>query len=643
MSLDTDSGPRPHLVALRDALQGMWDDLALTASPELESWRRALESRLLTPLAPDAPLVVAICGGGSAGKSTLFNHLAGTCLSPVGGRAGINRRVLVGLHPTLRERAAQWLPALHPDAAAFEPYAGPNGLTVAGPPQLAVSTQLPPRVVLLDTPDFDTGAAGAYANREATARALEAADVLIYIFTNATYSNRDNTDFITTVLTGIGRRRCMLVYRAYPSFSADEVREHAMTVAGNIYGQDAQRYLLGIWRADESNAVAAGSAPPSLRPLAGDGIDLITALTRLDPQPLRLELLRSVLADILKQAQRFADEGQRQREALLEYARRLRAAEACAARGALHRFPADAVMRRFVSLWLATDPPHVRAMRATGRVLDLPVRALIAVARRAGAAPPSPAGSRQTEEAARMAADLAAAATRLRLEAAAQILGASADAFTPPHAASDPGLAMIGDAPAPQATDLAPIAAPAAVRAAQQRMAQADWPACLETLQRRGAEIFLASGIDAELRDLVDRFRHGMGLWDQVRQTFSALLNVLPATAAVTYILATGDPVGAAGLKVKLAGLFGLHDLYALVALPATSGLKQADRAQIDALLGPVAQAWLASKLQALRDLLHESISGPVLQAADQAAAHAGQRQAIIAQALAACRQEPAA
>ncbi|WP_419661229.1 uncharacterized protein Dvar_16570 [Desulfosarcina variabilis str. Montpellier] len=40
-----------------------------------------------------------------------------------------------------------------------------------------------------------------------------------------------------------------------------------------------------------------------------------------------------------------------------------------------------------------------------------------------------------------------------------------------------------------------------------------------------------------------------------------AMLNVIPATAAVIYVLHTGDPVGAVGIKVKLTGLFGLNDL----------------------------------------------------------------------------------
>ena len=86
--------------------------------------------------------------------------------------------------------------------------------------------------------------------------------------------------------------------------------------------------------------------------------------------------------------------------------------------------------------------------------------------------------------------------------------------------------------------------------------------------------------------ELAREQRARMTTVDQIRQTFSAMLNIIPATAAVTYVLHTGDPVGAVGIKVKLAGLFGLNDLYALVAIPATAGMKKADLKQLEALLG---------------------------------------------------------
>jgi nicotinamide riboside kinase len=72
----------------------------------LRAWTHALDVKLLPKLHPDFPLVVAICGGGSAGKSTLFNSLVGRPVSPMGGRAGLNRRVLAALNEPTSGRMA---------------------------------------------------------------------------------------------------------------------------------------------------------------------------------------------------------------------------------------------------------------------------------------------------------------------------------------------------------------------------------------------------------------------------------------------------------------------------------------------------------------------------------------------------------
>ena len=148
----------------------------------------------------------------------------------------------------------------------------------------------------------------------------------------------------------------------------------------------------------------------------------------------------------------------------------------------------------------------------------------------------------------------------------------------------------------------------------------------------------LSAVTEGELRGLADEFRSRMGFKDKLTQTFAALLNVLPATVAVTYILHTGDPVGAAGIKVKLSGLFGLHDLYALVALPATSGLRKTDRKQLEALLAPIAQTWFKSKAAALQALFAEHLTGSVLEYGQDLIDRSGRDLARIEAALARIR-----
>ena len=133
----------------------------------------------------------------------------------------------------------------------------------------------------------------------------------------------------------------------------------------------------------------------------------------------------------------------------------------------------------------------------------------------------------------------------------------------------------------------------------------------------KDAIIGISEHIERDLVRLADQFRQKTGFMLQVRQTFSAALTVLPATAAITYILSTGDPAGAAGIKVKLTGLFGLKDLYALVAIPATTGLKRADRKQLEALLAPITRTWLDDKLNTIQALFEEKVTGEIFSTAD--------------------------
>jgi hypothetical protein len=83
--------------------------------------------------------------------------------------------------------------------------------------------------------------------------------------------------------------------------------------------------------------------------------------------------------------------------------------------------------------------------------------------------------------------------------------------------------------------------------------------------------------------------------------------------------------MNAAGIKVKLTGLLGLHDLYALVAIPATAGLSKTDQQQLDLLLKPLVQAWLENKYTTVQTLFEQQISGNLLEAAHATAARIDQ------------------
>jgi hypothetical protein len=573
---------------LRDCLPRAAADLTLDLGEGFGHWCRTLDRKLLPRLSPDFPLVAAICGGGSTGKSTLFNSLVKSRVSPTGGRAGLNRRVLIGT-AAMQAKPAPLMEHLGlAFGAAPQPLASPDQLLTPGDPLYCISSSLPAKVLVLDTPDIDTGAQGIYTNRDMARLSLEVADLFIYIFTNATYNNRDNTDFIARMFTGMGIRPCYLVYRVYPSFSHEEVLAHARTVAQHIYGRGrtALENVLGIFRADEDNAVAAGNRPMALKPVGGARAGLSEALEGLDPGPMRSRLLGAMFEDAVRQAAIMGAQVKGFKSELDQYAQALEETQDQCVQTALSHFPADRVLRRFAGIWQESDPGHIKIMRRTGKVVEWPLKTIVKTVRhfkKDDRSLPPPATEQDLER--RVEMDLLASANQLHQKCLETRLSLGSRS----------------------------IACPVVVRPAQEELGGEPWQPVLELILARKNEVLdWNQQLDSELRRLADQLRARMSLVDQIRQTSSALLNVIPATAAITYILHTGDPVGAMGIKVKLTGLFGLHDLYALIAIPATAGMSKADRRQLEMLLAPLARAWLAHKLNLVRELFETHISGRI-------------------------------
>ncbi len=617
-----DEGTINALVQLKNDVQTLAGDAAMVDRGVVDEWTSAINTRLLPRLMPDFPLVAAICGGGSAGKSTLFNTLAGETVSPTGGRAGINRRMLIALGSAHRDVSGVAEAIFDPFQCSPRSLEQPDDLTTPGDPLLFYSDSLAPGLALVDTPDFDTGAKGDYQNRDMAERALSAADVLIYIFTNANYNNRDNTDFIARMLTSVGTRTCFLVYRVDPAFSDSEVNEHAGTVARHLYGNGAGEHVLGVYRALEDNRVAAGQMPATLIPVSEHGTGLLDALKRMDPRQVRGELHQSIFGAVIEQAEGFLKAtGDACRHQDL-YLKALQTVQQSCVQDAVGHLPMDAVVRRFAELWQATDPKHIKFMRKTGKVVGSPVQLMMRLANWVD-------GKKQKGKMP-AAGDLAAAMETDFVRSAGRLRKAAVDpALTIRLPVSDPvmvdlkelarqldGRTGVSEKTADAgATELC-IPLPAGFARAQQTLKESDWQALVDDmLGKKDVVLSLTKDLENELKRLVADQRSRMTATDQIRQTFSAMLNVIPATAAVTYVLHTGDPVGATGISVKLSGIFGLNDLFALVAIPATEGMKKADLKQLQGLLGPVARAWLVHKLKAIEALFETDITGPMLTA----------------------------
>jgi len=629
------------LERLRHDIPSLAEVLKLGDQTEINSWINIIDAKLLSRFAPDFPIVAAICGGGSSGKSTLFNSLLGEKLAPTGGRAGMNRRVLFSV-PADRLKQTDFISNLvEPYDTTPAPLQDKDDLFVPGNPLYVPHQSEFRNLILLDTPDFDTGAKGSYTNRDVTQKALEASDILIYIFTNSNYNNRDNTDFISRMLTGIGRRKCFLIYRVYPSFTEQEVHEHAMIVARGIYGDEAHKYLLGIYRTDEDNHVAAGEKFMTLLPLDSRDPSFWEALESIDAHHLRFELHASILKDALKKSEKLLDTASISLDELQLYLDTLQTVQSQCVHEALKHFPMDRVMRRFARLWSKTDPSHVKVMRKTGALIELPLKVVLGAASwtKQQLYSETKKESSVKDFADKLDEDLLTAVTDMHHHAVSPQISVNNTSKDPVAkrmletievVRARKGLTKSQNPHADTSGDGAAynfvVESHPAVFSEQEKLRNKDFKSVLQSILAHRDEVAgISHAMEKDLKNLADHFRSKMNLWAKISQTFWALMNVLPATVAVTYVLSTGDPVGAAGIKVKLTGLFGAKDLYALFAIPATTGLKKADQKQLETMLGPIVETWLSHKLKIIQELFEAHISGGIIRAADKSISDANQ------------------
>ncbi|HEX5825055.1 MAG TPA: GTPase domain-containing protein [Candidatus Limnocylindrales bacterium] len=119
----------------------------------------------------DAPLLVLLLGPTGAGKSTLFNTVAGRPASPTGVLRPTTRVAVVLAHPD--------------DQAAIR--AGALAGIAADRVRLIGDASVAPGLALVDAPDIDSIE---HANRELADRLVEAADLAIFVTTATRYADR---------------------------------------------------------------------------------------------------------------------------------------------------------------------------------------------------------------------------------------------------------------------------------------------------------------------------------------------------------------------------------------------------------------------------------------------------------------------
>jgi hypothetical protein len=211
----------------------------------------------------DAYLIVGIVGPNNAGKSALFNSLVGRKLSPSVPTGGATRRLVGAAHPSLlaKLRAEPTLARfrLRPFGsetatdAPLQPAEDPAELLVAEEPHL------PPMLMLIDTPDFDSILED---NRIASESLLAVADLIVAIVTRHSYQNKAVVLFLERWLRH--GRPWMLVYNE--AIDAGIARTHASKLAADV----GTAPMAAFW-APHSLAVQEERAPLDPMLLSLDG------------------------------------------------------------------------------------------------------------------------------------------------------------------------------------------------------------------------------------------------------------------------------------------------------------------------------------------------------------------------------------
>ncbi len=232
----------------------------------------------------DAPLLILILGPTGAGKSTLFNTLAGRAASPTGVLRPTTRQAVVLVHPDGR------------DALLEGSLAGLDRSQL----RLVEDQAIGSGIALVDAPDLDSIE---HANREMADHLIEAADLCLFVTTASRYADRVPWAVLSRV-----RERGLPLIVVVNRIPAGEVERGELLA-------DVERLFVEAGLAD---AVATGtSRAPGPPTHAAPRVELV-AVEEGDVEPPTEALRAAAIAPI---SQRI-EELQRDRTARIELAAR---------------------------------------------------------------------------------------------------------------------------------------------------------------------------------------------------------------------------------------------------------------------------------------------------------------------------------
>ncbi|MBR2838870.1 MAG: 50S ribosome-binding GTPase [Kiritimatiellae bacterium] len=575
-----------------------------------------LRGKVLPLIRNECPLLVAVTGGGSVGKSTLFNLLAGGKFSGVKFKAGYTRRTLAAIHPSVANRndRMELLFELFKKNAMPVPLKSPDEMLEPGDPLYVESGNIPERMAVLDTPDFDTGSREAFVNRDAAEEILAASDVLVYLFTNQTYNNKANTDFVRNAISGIGRRKVVLVYRCSAAYPDDEVVEHMDEVLRNLFpgAANPRSEALGLYRVDESDDVAMGVADPTIRPLSG-GPDIMSLMAGLDISEVRKDNLRSRCEDIVREMAEALEKASVRRLELIAYRDSVRAVVSLAVLDGLRNFPQGPLMEQFIKCWRAAQPALVRVAHWGGRKISSGAKWLRNRLRQTDGDVKQTAAEEYEKT---FRSDFKDCVGKLRAKLNQPALSVEVSSKAEDATALRNAVRTL----ASQRPDRygffehgrekveCSVSKPAALDGeldeALRRMSD---PGKDEWIEQAVEIACLNRDLTGDIMALVDEARHNMSFWEKSKESLWAAAATLPPIAAVTWIVCTGEPVAGSGVLAQLSALFGMGDIYAVLAVPASLGLDAANKSFLEKRLKSLYETWFERKRGPVYDLISEN------------------------------------
>ena len=158
-------------------------------SPEQQNLYALLKHKLVPQLNEKPFLLVAIMGGTNTGKSLIFNHLAGEAFSAVDHRASGTKHPVCLVPKTEVATSYSTILARHFDTFQVVPWSNaqqPLELSDENDLYWLEGQNVPDRLMLLDTPDFD---ADQETNWERAKSVRHVADVVIAVLTEQKYND----------------------------------------------------------------------------------------------------------------------------------------------------------------------------------------------------------------------------------------------------------------------------------------------------------------------------------------------------------------------------------------------------------------------------------------------------------------------